>query len=110
MKIVIKKGGLLWWKKFHFTLVADNGEPIGRSRKFATIDDVFVALDTLKAEYGTTVDIVRNGEIDEPYHFRLLAEDEKILLWSENYHNRRDCNDTADLIKKQIKDAKVILP
>jgi len=112
MKIVIKKGGLLWWKKFHFTVIAGNGEPVGRSRKFVTIGKAFHCIAILKEFFetglGARYDIVRNLTIDEPYHFRVLNEECEILFWSENYHNRLDCLDTYSSIAKQFSSAEVI--
>ena len=116
MEIVVKKGGVLWWKKFHFTFVAENNKILCRSRKMQSLDEIFYWLDKVKRAFaesnGLKIDIVIKEGEDQPYYFHIVniySEDEEILLWSETYHNRKDCNDTADLIKKQIKDAKVVL-
>lgn len=117
MEVKIKKGGVLWWKKFHFTIVADNGKTLCRSRKFSTIDEIFYWLDKIKRSMTSgltlTIDIVKDAEQEQPYHFRMVniySEDKEILLRSENYHNRADCKASADSIKKNINNAKVTLP
>ena len=112
MKIVIKKGGLLWWKKFHFTVVANNGEPIGRSRKFLTEGKAYFAIAQLKEFFETGLglycEMTVNLTIDQPYHFKVLNEERDVLLWSENYHNRLDCLDTYNSIVRQFSRAEIV--
>jgi uncharacterized protein YegP (UPF0339 family) len=117
MEIVIKKGGVLWWKKYHFTIKAENNEILCRSRKFNTVDEIFYWLDKIKRSMqsglGLSIDVMRDTDQDQPYHFRMVnvySEDNEIILWSENYHNRKDCKYSADLIKKEINNAKITIP
>ena len=111
MKIVIKKDGFLW-KKYHFRIVADNGSILCRSRKETTLNDCMLLLIRIKkfckSEIGLTIEIVKNKLVHQKYHFRYIDDESNILAWSENYHNRKDCEDAVELIKTGINAAEII--
>lgn len=115
MEIVIKKGGTLWWKKFHFVIKANNDKILCRSRKFNTVDETLNWLDKIKRSLASGLGLeleITKTESDQPYHFRMvnIYEDSEILLWSENYHNKKDCMDAMNLVKRNINNANIVTP
>ena len=111
MKIVIKKGGLIW-QKYHLRVLADNNRILCRSKKMATTDELMLILNRVKkackSGIGLTFMIDTNWRVKQKYHFRLIDDDDDILLWSENYNNRKDCEDAVELIKTGINAAEII--
>jgi uncharacterized protein YegP (UPF0339 family) len=115
MKIVIKKGGSLWWKKYHFTAQAENNRILFRSRKVGTVDECVTLINRIKkfceTGIGLKFDIDKNYNGKQKYHFRIInddSEETEILAWSENYTNRGDCQDAIELINTNINSAEII--
>ena len=114
MKITIKKGGSLWWKKFHFSIQSDNNEILGRSRKVGTVEECISLINRIKKFCETGIglkwDIDKNYNGKQKYHIRLInddGEDIEILFWSEQYFNQKDCQDTIELIIQGINTAEI---
>jgi uncharacterized protein YegP (UPF0339 family) len=112
MKVVIKKGGMLW-QKYHLRILAENNRILCRSKKVATIEACMLTLERVKkackSGIGLTFLIDVNWRIKQKYHFRLIDDDCNILLWSENYCNHKDCEDAIELIKANINAAEIIM-
>jgi uncharacterized protein YegP (UPF0339 family) len=111
MKIVVKKRGLIW-VNHHFVVVADNNRVLCRSKKVTSEKDFLILLNRIKkfceTGIGLTIDIARNWRLQQKFHFRFIDDESNKLLWSENYHNEKDCRDAAELVRTGINTAKIL--
>lgn len=60
-------------------------------------------------ETHMNIEVFRSGIIRKQWYFRFRARNGQIVAQSEGYHNKQDCINTANSIKRRAADAQIIV-
>lgn len=54
------------------------------------------------------IEIIKKGWLKQKYHSRIVANNGKILFWSEPQYNKIDLEQMIDNVKRDLSTAKIV--
>jgi uncharacterized protein YegP (UPF0339 family) len=95
-------------KKYRWRLKATNGQIIATSGQgYSDNRDCKSAIDRIKKDAATKLTFETYQDAEKKYRWRLKATNGQIIATSQGYKDKRDCENSIDVIKKGAEKAKV---
>jgi uncharacterized protein YegP (UPF0339 family) len=95
-------------KKYRWRLKATNGQTIATSGQgYSDKRDCKSAIDRIKKDAATKLTFETYQDAEHKYRWRLKATNGQTIATSQGYKDRRDCENSIDVIKKGAEKARV---
>jgi uncharacterized protein YegP (UPF0339 family) len=95
-------------KKYRWRLKATNGQIIATSGQgYSDKRDCKGAIDRIKKDAATKLTFETYQDAEKKYRWRLKATNNQIIATSQGYKDKRDCENSIDVIKKGAEKARV---
>jgi uncharacterized protein YegP (UPF0339 family) len=95
-------------KKYRWRLKATNGQIIATSGQgYSDKRDCKSAIDRIKKDAATKLTFETYQDAEKKYRWRLKATNGQIIATSQGYKDKRDCENSINVIKKGAEKARV---